>query len=237
MTTKALPNMKQRYDEERTRRQFNLSIREMIQKCKAAVEEPNRELHHNDTAIGWAKRCFEKAGDLQAFEAAEKAARRQHTPLHEAVIRSDLNAVRALLNEHKGDNDFLQMGTVSGLTALHLAVYAFGRIQIGPHWDQLVRTAEKSVQERIVDLLIERGARVDLIDDQGRLPAACLDGARSPRSLRERMEEVRLASRWFAAQDDDAMEYSVFYSPTDGRSPDLMRGNPGGRRLENASAS
>lgn len=111
-----------------------------------------------------------------------RRARRQHTPLHAAIIRSDLPAVIANLTEENID-----LATVNGLTPLHLAVYALGIWQKAHEFMQ----AKKSVQEQIVEVLIEAGAPVDIWDSMNRLPAVCIDGGKLPLSLIHAMEQAR----------------------------------------------
>lgn len=110
-----------------------------------------------------------------------RRARRQHTSLHQAVIRGDFNAVAQLITD-----DNIDLATVNGLTPLHLAVFGLSLYQKA-HENM---RAKKSVQEQIVDLLLEAGAPVDVWDSMNRLPAAMIVGGTLPASLVHAMERV-----------------------------------------------
>lgn len=140
-------------------------------------------------------------------------ARRQHTKLHDAIIRSDLPAVIANLTE-----DNIDLATVNGLTPLHLAVYALG---IWQKSHEFMR-AKKSVQEQIVDVLIEAGAPVVIWDSMRRLPAACIEGGKLPQSLVLAMEQERERT----TEGEGKIKMNVFFDKGDAAGDSSsMRGN------------
>lgn len=144
-----------------------------------------------------------------------RRARRQHTMLHDAIIRSDLPAVIANLTE-----DNIDLATVNGLTPIHLAVYALGIWQK----THVFMPAKKSVQEEIVDVLIEAGAPVVIWDSMSRLPAACIDGGKLPQSLVHAMEQEKERTTGGVCKDHGNL--NVFFDGSDAAGTSYgMRGN------------
>lgn len=121
--------------------------------------------------------------------------------LHRAVIAGDLAAVRRALTQ-----ETVNQATVTGLTPLHLAVFGFARVQDTRAWSQAVLAGTKTVQEQIVDLLIERGAKVDAWDHAKRLPAACCDGKHLPASLYEAMECLKQETSYLGPWNEPGCE-------------------------------
>lgn len=105
--------------------------------------------------------------------------------LHRAIIASDLEAVRKAV-----DHETVNQVAMTGLTPLHLAVFAYGRVAETTAWQRAQVAGRKTVQEQIVDLLLEQGARVDVWDHAKRLPAACCEGKKMPPSLMKAMADT-----------------------------------------------
>jgi len=165
-----------------------------------------------------ADRKFALSGNAGEHQRLIRRARRQHTAVHDAVIRRDFEA----LGRHLTDEN-VDLATLNGLTPLHLAVFAYGQVQKTARWDRLVRTGEKCIEERILNYLLEAGAPVDAVDDMKRLPAACIDGKKLPPMLVHAMEALR--KRTERILNDDTT-FNAFYCEED-REFGMIRGGPG----------
>lgn len=137
--------------------------------------------------------------------------------LHRAVIAGDIPGVLRHLTR-----DAINQATVTGLTPLHLAAFGYARIVDTPAWCRAQAANRKTVQEQIVDLLIERGARVDAWDHAKRLPAACCEGKRLPASLVEAMERLKEETSYLGpwnepgSEGGNAVVLNAFLTKNDG---------------------
>lgn len=121
--------------------------------------------------------------------------------LHRAVIAGDIPGVLRHLT-----NASINEATVTGLMPLHLAAFGYARIVDTPAWCRAQEAKCKTVQEQIVDLLIERGAKVDAWDHAKRLPAACCEGKRLPASLVEAMERLKEETSYLGPWNEPGTE-------------------------------
>lgn len=211
--------IKQRYD--------NLRMNTIARQGAPTQKRPSSQLRLEPVLVELADRKLALSGDIEQHSLLIRRARRQHTAVHEAVIRGDLDGVRKHLT---GEN--VDLATVNGLTPLHLAVFAFGQVQRSVRWDRLVRTGEKCIEEQIVNYLVEAGAPVDALDDMKRLPAALVDGGRVPTMVAEAMVAKREQTERLAPGTADTNEkpttYSAFYDEADGNRAG-HRGGPGNK--------
>ena len=208
------------YNEERTRL-LTLRMHDEI-KLRIAPKPVSRELIYDNDLVVLADRILSMDLDANKHVLALRRARRQHTPLHDAIIRGDLVAVQACVTE-----DNIDLATVNGLTPLHLAVAGLGMAQKRNEF----KAQSKLVEEKIVDFLIGQGAPVDVWDSMARLPAACIDGGKLPESLVGAMEMVRARTSYrkefvgVGAENEDRTEFNIFFSENDfGKA---QRGQPG----------
>lgn len=147
-----------------------------------------------------------------------------HTPLHRAVLAADIEATRAALDAGADIN----ARSVLEMTALHMAVFGFAKIVERSAYQLAVIQGRKLVQEQIVDLLIERGARVDMWDAKAKLPAAHCEGRRMPASLRQAMDELLVSTSAAADVTQKVPQMlNAFYSMSD------YRGAVGDLRMNN----
>ena len=208
------------YNEERTRlltQRMHDEIRQHI-----APKQVSRELIYDNDLVVLADRILSMDLDAKKHVLALRRARRQHTPLHDAIIRGDLAAVQA-----SATDDNIDLATVNGLTPLHLAVAGLGMAQKRNEF----KAQSKLVEEQIVDFLIAKGAPVEIWDSMTRLPAACIDGGKLPKSLIDAMEKVRACTSYrrefvgVGEESQDRTEFNIFFSENDfGKA---QRGQPG----------
>lgn len=113
----------------------------------------------------------------------------KHSTLHQAVISGNLGMVMVYLAI-----DDVNETTVNGLTALHLGAYGYAQAwkRAEANGTLLNRVLK---EETILQHLLKAGADATKLDDMGRLPVACLDGARMPAALASRMEEILEANK------------------------------------------
>lgn len=212
-----------RYNQEFSRKQV-IELHQEIKRRVAPKPAPvTGELTHDEALVILADRLLNKDGDFKKHQLAIRRARRQHTKLHQAIIRGDLAAVVSLTNEDNYD-----LATVNGLTPLHLAVAGLGLAQQRNKF----RAVGKLVEEQIVDFLISVGAPVDVWDSMTRLPAACIDGGTLPKSLASAMETLRACTSYKTEysgvnpEREDRTEFNAFYAPDDlGGDATNYRGN------------
>jgi len=210
-----------------TERYNNLRMNDLAKRCRPKAKAIFREASFEKELVAVADRKLSISGDTAEHQRLVRRARRQHTPLHDAVICGDLDAVIRLVTD-----DNIDLATVSGLTPLHLAVFAYGLVQKTPRWDRLLRTGEKSVEEQIVNHLLEAGAPVEIGDDLKRLPAACVDGGRIPPMLASFMAARRERTERIAPDTPDTNgKPTVFNCFFDEGDMDRVgkRGGPGNR--------
>lgn len=216
-----------RYNQERSRKQV-IELHQEIKRRVAPKPAPvTGELTHDEALVILADRLLVKDGDFKKHQLAIRRARRQHTELHQAIIRGDLAAVVSLTNEDNYD-----LATVNGLTPLHLAVAGLGLAQQRTKF----RGQSKLIEEQIVDFLISVGAPVDVWDSMTRLPAACIDGGTLPKSLASAMETLRSCTSYKTEYNgvnperEDRTEFNAFFAPDDfGGDPVTSRGGPGNK--------
>lgn len=197
-------------DERYNNLRMNAIARQGAPKTKSISRQPGFE----EQLVAVADRKLAVSGNADEHALLIRRARRQHTEVHDAVIRGDLEAVRRHLTDENVD-----LATVNGLTPLHLAVFAFGQVQKSVRWDRLVRTGEKCVEEQIMNYLLEAGAPVDVLDDMKRLPAALVDGGRIPPMLAHAMVAKRERTERIAPGTPDSNDkpttYNAFYDESD----------------------
>lgn len=216
-----------RYNQERSRKQV-IELHQEIKRRVAPKPAPvSGELTHDESLVILADRLLTKDGDLKKHQLAIRRARRQHTDLHQAIIRGDLAAVVSLTNEDNYD-----LATVNGLTPLHLAVAGLGLAQQRTKF----RAQSKLVEEQIVDFLIHAGAPVDVWDSMTRLPAACIDGGTLPKSLVQAMDMLRACTAYkpeyngVNLEKENRTEFNAFFAPDDhGGDSVTGRGGPGNK--------
>lgn len=211
-----------RYNQEHNRQLDRQQVINLHNEIKQRVRQPapvSAELTHDEDLVSRADDLLNIDGDLKKHQLAIRRARRQHTSLHQAIIRGDLAAVVSLTNEDNYD-----LATVNGLTPLHLAVAGLGLAQQRTKF----HAQSKLVEEQIVDFLIQAGAPVDVWDSMTRLPAACIDGGTLPKSLVEAMETLRACTAYkhdyngvSPENEQKRREFNAFYSPDDGDSTKL----------------
>lgn len=211
--------IKQRYD--------NLRMNAVARQGAPKTKSISRQAGFEDQLVAVADRKLAVSGNAAEHVLLIRRARRQHTNVHDAVIRGDLEGVRRHLTDENVD-----LATVNGLTPLHLAAFAFGQVQKSVRWDRIVRTGEKSIEEQILNYLLEAGAPVDVLDDMKRLPAALVDGGRIPPMLAHAMAAKRERTERIAPgtpeSNDKPTTYNAFYDESD---IDRMghRGGPGNK--------
>lgn len=114
----------------------------------------------------------------------------KHSTLHQAVISGNLGMVTVYLAI-----DDVNLPTVNGLTALHLGAYGYAQAwkRAEANGTLLNRVLK---EEAILQQLLDAGADATKLDDMGRLPVACLDGARMPEcfvALMTKIQEANMA--------------------------------------------
>ncbi len=217
-----------RYNQERNRL---LTLRMHAEIRRHGAPKPvSSALTHDNALIVVADRLLTIDGDAKRHALSVRRARRQHTPLHDAIIRGDLTAVVACTTEENVD-----LATVNGLTPLHLAVADLGMAQKRNEY----KAQCSLVQQQIVDFLISKGAPVGVWDSMARLPAACIDGGKLPKSLVDAMDRVRARTAYkkefvgVSEEKESRTEFNVFFTEDDHNGDAIsrrgQRGNKTGR--------
>lgn len=211
-----------RYNSERNRL-LTMRMHAEVKRCNAP-NPTSRDLTYDNDLVVLADRILTMDLDASKHVLALRRARRQHTPLHDAIIRGDLGAVQSCVTE-----DNIDLATVNGLTPLHLAVAGLGLAQKRNEF----KAQRKLVEEQIVDFLIAKGAPVEVWDSMTRLPAGCIDGGKLPKSLVDAMDKLRARTSYrkefvgSGEENEDRTEFNIFFSENDfGK---MQRGQPGNR--------
>jgi len=199
-------SIKERYD--------NLRINDLASRMAPKPNAISHEASYETELVAVAERKLAATGNKTEHDLLIRRARRQHTLVHQAVIRGDLEGVRRHLTDENVD-----LATINGLTPLHLAAFACGQVQRTARWDRIVRAGEKSIEEQILNYLLEAGAPVDVVDDMKRLPAACVYGSRIPPMLAHVMDAKRERTARIAPAtpetNDKPTVYNAFYDESD----------------------
>lgn len=199
-----------RYNNERNRL-LTMRMHDEVKRCNAP-KPISRDLTYDNDLVVLADRILTMDLDASKHVLALRRARRQHTQLHDAIIRGDLGAVQAYANE-----DNIDLATVNGLTPLHLAVAGLGMAQKRNEF----KAQCKLVEEQIVDFLIAKGAPVEVWDSMTRLPAACIDGGKLPKTLIDAMDKLRATTAYkrefsgVGEEKERRTEFNAFFSEDD----------------------
>lgn len=145
---------------------------------------PNTEARRHNLSLYYAGKNECRKAEWKENNTHPTKPGQRHAELHQAVIAGNLGMVMVYLQLQD-----VNQPSVNGLTPLHMSVYGYAQAwkRAEANGTLLTRVLK---EESILNLLLKSGADVTKLDDMGRLPVACLDGARMPAVLASRMEGI-----------------------------------------------
>lgn len=144
----------------------------------------SEDTRRQNLSIYYAGKNQQRKAEWKANNTLPTKRTQQHSEIHKAVIAGNVGMVMIYLQLQD-----VNQPSVNGLTPLHMAVYGYAQAWKRAEAYGTLLTRELP-EETIINHLLKAGADVTKLDDMGRLPVACLDGARMPAVLACLMEEI-----------------------------------------------
>lgn len=145
---------------------------------------PTTEARRRNLSLYYAGKNEQRRAEWKENNTHPTKATQKHTNLHQAIIAGNTGMVMIYMQLLD-----VNQPSVNGLTPLHMAVYGYAQAWKRAEANGTLLTRVLP-EETILNHLLKAGADVTKLDDMGRLPVACLDGARMPAALASRMEEI-----------------------------------------------